>query len=1210
MRKMSHALLCTALLCAGHLGLRQRSAGAYPMPPEFYKLSEELVSWHIPWAKPYAGGKIKTLVIAPRGAQRETIELAQRLDMDYTYVLGLTPKELGWTSASGSYAPAEGISNDEVLVDLRAKLRKDYDLIIVGHLYWSCFPKDVLYTILKKVHDGTGLLYTYSSFGRVDVLNKVLAKGEGKDPEGFVTTGVPFAALPVFDEMGSAKVVGLRRFKQGRIVALDYGSRRPRFQYLTPFVPDDVESYTDLHYEYYMSLVVKSALWAAKRTPALFIRSWGADGATFQRGALAKAELAAVLFGAAIPGRIAADMTVRRPDGRPVLTRSQQFVMDAAEKRLAFKLATLPRGRYFADIRLRRGKRSVNWATTFFDVESAVRIDSITTDREWYEAGQTVAAEVKLSPALPADGSVVLTMEDSLGRVLGRAAARVPRGGQSASCAFRIDHPLAIAAKIRGVLMDHGQVVDEQTKGFSIIRRKWDDFLFCFWTAGSNFNERVRRLMFDQLAAAGADTFTNSSRSGPIARRSAELGYWSIPYMTRYHYSGKDLVRKPCLTDPKYLKSHLDGLEQVAREQRPFDPQGYTLGDECFFSRGSIDVCFSPTCNADLRQWLRGEYPTVEALNASWGTQYKSFDEAEPITLADAKEKGQIPRWVDHRRHMEFVYARMMQRARAAIRKADPTARVGFDGPFVTDSVSGNDWWRLMQAFDLCNVYFHEPDEWEYVRSFARPGALLGLWYGGYTGQRNEDFSRFFPWRAVLNGYNSVWWYAVYHGLAACPMDAVNPSMTQYPYFAASAQEVREIKAGVGKALMHATRLDDAIAVHYSQSSLHASTAYKGIGRLYNVARQWYALLEDAGFQYTCRAYAQIENEGVDPARFRVLILPYSQAVSPQEAKQMAAFVQAGGTLIADLRPAIADQHGKLQSPGLLDHVFGIRRVDGKIEVKANAVGKLEQAIGAAPAGTTLEGLTVDPNVALGSAKALGHAEGTPILIVNSIGKGRAVLLNFSLGFYSSTRNDERAETFWHVLKGLLAAADVGPQVYVRTAAGGMKKCETVRYRDGDIEYLGFLKYRCAADEPPQDAEVVLGSKAHTYDVRTGEYLGHVASFPATFQIDRGRLYSRLPYAVEAVSVKPPLSARVGQAIPVTLGLRASRGTTGRHWFRVEVFGPDGKERRHYAQNVAVVNGSGLATVPLALNDPTGLWRITARDVASAVRAEVRLEVK
>jgi len=1187
-------------------------AHAYPMPPEFYKLSDELTSWHIPWAKPYAGGTIKALVIAPRGTQRETLELAQRLNLDYTYVLTLTTKEAGWTAKSGSYAPADGISNEEVLHDLRGKLQADYDLLIIGHLQWSMFPNDILYSILKKVHDGTGLVYTYSAFGRTDKVNRMLAKGPGSDPEKFVTTGIPFAALPVLGAMGADKVVQLRQFKRGRIAALDYGPKRPRFQFLTPYPPDDVEAYTDLHYEHYMSLVIKSALWAARRTPPLFFRSWGTDGATFQRDAVAGATLAATVFGKAVPGRIDAEMTVRKADGAVVLKQSQQFAMDAAEKSLTFKLTTLPRGRYFADLVLRRGERSVNWATTFFDVESAVHIASVTTSRAWYRPGQKVRATVKLSAPAKEGMQLIAAMEDSLGRVIAGAAMPLNAGDTSAGCAPPIENPLTITAKLCVALVDAKGLVHEHKQGFSIVRRKWDDFLFCVWTAGSHFNERVRRLMFKQITQAGVDTFTNSSRNAIAARRSAELGFWNIPYMTRYSYSGSDNVRKPCLTDPKFLDKHLAGLEEVARAQRPFDPQAYTLGDECFLARGGVDVCFSPTCKAEFRTWLRTEYPSVAALNASWGTTLKSFDEAEPITLADAKKAGQIPRWVDHRRFMEFVYARMMDRAKEAIRRADPTARVGFDGPFGTSSRSGNDWWRLMEVFDLCNIYFHEPDEWEHVRSFARPGTLLGLWYGGYGGQQNEDYSRFFPWRAVLNGYNSVWWYAVYHGLSACPMDAVTPSMTQYPYFAASVEEVREIKAGVGKALMNATRLDDGIAVHYSQPSIHASTAYPGLGVLYSTQRQWYALLEDMGFQYTCYAYAQIERQGIDPARFRVLVLPYSQAVSPKEAQAIATYVRAGGTVIADVRPAIADQHGRRHTPGLLDTLFGITRADGKLDLKRGVDGTLTKAVGQAPAGAVFKNLVVDPNIALAGAQALARAGDVPLLIVNQVGKGRAILLNFSVAFTTPARDEARADGQWKLFKGILAMADVRPRVSLRTAAGGLRKSESVFFRDGAIEYLGFLKYRCTTTEPPQDAEVRLDAPAHTYDCRTGAYLGKVARFAATFQIQRGKLYARLPYAVDAVAVKPAKAKALGgEVVRVQLGLVAKGGAKpGRHWFRVEVFGPDKAERRHYAQNVAVVEGRGEAVIPLALNDASGVWRITARDVASGVRAEAAFTVQ
>ena len=1203
-----------ALLLASLVPLLQERADAYPMPPDFYELSGEYVSWHIPWAKPLDGGPIKALVVAPRGAQRETLELAQRLELDYTYVLALTPTELGWSSKSSSYAPADGASNTDVLAELSAKLEADYDVIIIGHLDWNVFPSRLLYAILKKVRDGTGLVYAHSSFGRVKWLNVALEKAR-KDPEATarVAAAVPFAAIPGVDASGAEDVLTCARLGEGRIVTLDYPGKRPRFQFLTPLVSDEVESFADGHYEYAMSLVVRSVIWSAGREPDWRIDAWGSNGAVFPRSALPGRNLRAVLVGASPAHELEAEMTVRTADGTPVLSQAVAVTEFRDRAEIEMPLAALPRGRYFADLQLRRDGRNIDWSTTFFDVTTEVDIASVETDRTWYETGQTVSAEVTLSTPLPrARVRLRVDLVDSLGRLLATQRLKPERGTRRAACRFELHDPLTITAVVRAVLSEDDDILAEKEQAVSIVRREWDDFRFCVWTAGTNFSEKVRRIMFTQLRRAGVDTFTNSSTSEVNARRSAQLGFHGIPYMTRYSYSGSELVRKPCLTEPTFLKQHLQGLRDVARVQRPYDPLGYTLGDECFLARGRTDVCFSPSCIADLREWLKTEYASVGELNQSWGTTYASFAEAEPITLADAKAQGQIPRWVDHRRHMEHVYARMMARAREAIKEEDPNARVGFDGPFNTVSCSGNDWWRLMQEFDLCNVYFHEPDEWEAVRSFAKPGTLLGLWYGGYTNQRNEDYSRFFPWRAVLNGFNSVWWYAVYHGLAACPMDALTPSMTWYGYFAASVQEVQELKAGVGKALMHAERLHDGIAVHYSQSSLHAASAYEGTGNLHQTWRQWYALLEDMGLQYECLSYARIEAEGVDASEYRVLVLPYSQAVSPREAEAVRQFVASGGTVVADLRPGLADQHGKLVTPGLLDDVFGVRRRSGGMKLNAGVDATLVAAIGAAAANTALRGLTVDPEVEPNGASHLGSADATPILLTHRFGKGRALLLNFSLSGYNAARATAEARTYWSVLLGLLAEAGVEPRARVNGADGPLHKLESVFFHDGSVEYLGFLKYRTGPDDGTISAQVTLGRTAHTYDVRSGRYLGHVDQFTTDFQPDRGKLYARLPYAVRELTVRPNKpKARAGDTVELQLGLATDGGVRpGRHWVHLEVSGPDGVTRPHYSRNVAMTDGKGRATVPLALNDATGIWRADVRDVASGAKSRTTFAVR
>jgi hypothetical protein len=53
----------------------------------------------------------------------------------------------------------------------------------------------------------------------------------------------------------------------------------------------------------------------------------------------------------------------------------------------------------------------------------------------------------------------------------------------------------------------------------------------------------------------------------------------------------------------------------------------------------------------------------------------------------------------------------------------------------------------------------------------------------------------------------------------------------------------------------------------------------------------------------------------------------------------------------------------------------------------------------------------------------------------------------------------------------------------------------------------------------------------------------------------------------------------------------------------MDVFAPGSeKPHREYSQNIDCPNGQGRATIPFALNDPAGEWRMTFRDVALGVK--------
>jgi hypothetical protein len=1182
-------------------------AAAYTMEPDFYTLSDAYVSPHIAWGKPYAGGRVKALFICPRGDAREVIEVAERLDLDYQVVMTLSSDELGWTSKSGPYAPAEGISNEEMIRECAQKLQGKYDVIVAGQIKWDMFPRELLYTIMEKVNGGTGLVVGYSDYGRNALVDRLFAKPAVQTD--YLTMGVPLKALPVLDKLDPAKAFQTRQFRDGRMALLSYPGR-PFFMFLTPFPPDTDESYRELHYEYYQSLVCKAILWAAKKEPQVQFTEIGVGGDTINRTDLPKTKLIARWRG--ITGGMLANITVRDEDNHVFAKATQEL----PGKELTFPLPTLPAGKYFADIIIKAGQNSVSWGSAAFTVTSDPGIASLTLEPIAVKPGGTAEATVALSAPATANLSVALIVRDNLDRTVARKDVAVPAGAHSVKVPFQMVTPLATSADVTAYLLPAAAKnaalpeasLDHATQQlFVALKRSRGNYGNAVWSASGQRNDFVRRLMMPQMRAADVDLQTNSSPSIGGQQWLQKYNFDTIPYATRYSYEGTDNVRKPCLTDPKFLTGHLEGLEKIGRELGPMGPRAYTLGDECFLARNGTDVCFSPSCIADLQQWLQGQYKDIAALNASWGTDYKSFSEAQPITLPEAKKLNQPARWVDHRRHMEFVYARMMQRAEDAIRKGDPEAEVGFDGPFDTSSFSGNDWSQLMDTFDMCNVYFHQPTQWEFLRSFAKPDMLLGLWYGGYFEHRTQDEERLWPWRGIFNGFNSMWWYNVYHGNSGiCPMDALDPSMELYPAYQWAMEEMKELRAGEGQALMNSTRLDDGIGIHYSQPSLHAATWSGDFGRLDGEWLQCFQTLEDMGLQYTCRAYDKIEKEGVDAKRFTVFILPYSQAISPAEAAAFRKYVADGGLLIADVRPGLYDQHGKPQSPGMLDDLFGIKRVTG------TGIVKNQPAQIALPDGKTfaLKSVDVDGDVQVTDGKPYGTAGQVPVLIYRTTGKGATVLMNYSFAAPARSRLDAEALPQWGVLQAILATKGVEPQARVAVGGDPVRLLETVRFQDGPIEYVGFLKNRVSRDETTAAAQVTMPAAAHTYDLRGGKYLGKLATWQADFVPARARLYARLPYTIDGVKVATTKQAAnvsgqlAGAVLTCNVSLQTSAKQPGRHWVALSVYGPDGKLRQHYSRNIATANGKATTNIPLALDDAKGTWKVVAREVISGKKAE------
>ena len=100
------------------------------------------------------------------------------------------------------------------------------------------------------------------------------------------------------------------------------------------------------------------------------------------------------------------------------------------------------------------------------------------------------------------------------------------------------------------------------------------------------------------------------------------------------------------------------------------------------------------------------------------------------------------------------------------------------------------------------------------------------------------------------------------------------------------------------------------------------------------------------------------------------------------------------------------------------------------------------------------------------------------------------------------------------------------------------------------------------------------------------------------------------PYRIQAVEAKADRSAVVaGATVAIAARVKAAE-RPGDHVLNFRVYGPDGKERRHYGDTLIGRQGQAKLTLRTALNDAKGTWRVKAADLASGAVGEAGFEVK
>jgi hypothetical protein len=430
------------------------------------------------------------------------------------------------------------------------------------------------------------------------------------------------------------------------------------------------------------------------------------------------------------------------------------------------------------------------------------------------------------------------------------------------------------------------------------------------------------------------------------------------------------------------------------------------------------------------------------------------------------------------------------------------------------------------------------------------------------------------------------------------------------------------------------------------------------------VRNSWTKLVEDLALQYNFVGKNQIESGSLSAGEYKVFIMPQSVAVSVEEVQQIRAFVQAGGTLVADCRAADLDGHGRdiggakvagyfpangnadLDGHGedfgggQLDDVFGIAH--GPAQKTAKTVE------GTGNEGTVqLEGKQLralqpgDATVVATSGKALAHSGEVPLVIVNQFGSGRAIFLNLEVADYAYLRlKGNSASSLPELMESVFELGGVKPQVRVLGPDGKrLPGTEVVRFSNGDCEQVGIFRNPQTDDggwgaypkllasssvpvidpnlignidnsllEKEEEVTIQWTASGQTYNVRGRKDLGQTDTVKTTLDPWSALVFTRSHQALPALRVEIR-GARAGEMVETVL---RGEGPLPDGMFRVvhlEFRTPAGDPYELYARNVLLQSSPYIERVPFAVNDPKGNWKAIAHDLATGQVLEVPFEL-
>ncbi|MEA3401625.1 MAG: beta-galactosidase [Armatimonadota bacterium] len=1150
--------------------------------------SMDFVTPHVQWLKPLPGGPAKVLffVRAKGTPAREIAEVAQRAAIE---------PEIVYFDRTGNEVAGGEPGMDRAL----RLIREGPDAYVLGNVSFDALSGQAQYYLLEEVvKRGAGLV----AFGAMPEIAFTDERALAEPPPELLT-GLPLASLPKGREIASGlnlsaptdaelidAMVTRYRLGEGRALGINY---RAGTLALTPRLDFSYEALQE--YEYWAAFAAKTIVWAAGRDAGVSLADWPDRPLAMHRRDLPAEVTVSAMSGLPEGRGLSVAVAVRRDDGRRIdLGRYTAETARGEVASVSVELPALPAGTHHLEVRVSTSRGQETFGVLPLDVTSARGIEGVTLAADFAEVGEIIEGTVAMrGQAFTADERLEVRLRDGEGRVV---AARMmePAAGEL-PFSFEVPRFRTILMRAEAALIDSRGEVDREHATFTVPDRNRGQFNFVMW----NFPHGVLGYWgLRSLRDNGVTTILSGGGEPSPEIAAADLPY--VPYTTRIlEEIGEDGVMQPvCWNNEPEVTEHIQEIADKYVGARRHGVYVYSLGDE----NNTWGACAHPECLEAYRQWLRGQYESIEALNDSWGSDFGTFDDIELFEPGDINEQaalnaGHVARWYDRQAFKRYNYAQYCGRYAEMYRTLDPLAITGFEGA----GRFGDDYHEIIQRVGFWGPYPGIGDD--LIRSLAPRELITSNWMG-YRREAPPMVQRM--WRMISNGYHGVWWWrwdniGRFHGFLAPdlhPWDDTSQVVID---------EMRDLVDGVGTMMLRMDMPHDGIGLLYSMPSAFADerSPHHRTSPIVLAHNAFLEATQDLGYQAHYLCDDTVRDGDLTDGDERALILPMGRAVPDDVAAEIRRFVDGGGLVIADLRPGVRDGHCKRREAGVLDDVFGIRQrplAQDRPELEERTVS-LDAALGGRHVELPLQTL-VDPALELDGGEALADSDGVPLLVVNRFGEGTAVLLNFAINSYLELREEMAELPVRELLGAIYMLHEIEPPFEQSGDGGPLRWTETVRWEAPGVTIIGL--FRTAGENGP--ATTVLPQARYVYDLRRDRSLGETRRISAPLRVGFANLYAvtERPIGEVVISLQDDTVAP-GESVE---GVVRTRGR-GQALLpvRVRVFRPDGSEESWPHRVLMAEDGTAPLSIPMALNAQPGTWRIAAREVLSGQAAEVEVTV-